>query len=159
MYIKISEQNAFYYSTEELLKDNPQVSFPKTIPDAVLSEYNVFPVLQVEQPAYDRFKQKLVEEIVFSENTWKQKWTFVDLSTEEQQVIEAEEADRIRKERNYKLASCDWTQSKDIPDSVSSLWSVYRQQLRDITYQTSFPISVVWPSPPNQPNGEINVTN
>jgi len=58
-------------------------------------------------------------------------------------------AAQIRTDRNGKLAATDWTQLKDIPDSVSSEWAVYRQALRDIPNQEGFPTSVVWPVSPD----------
>jgi hypothetical protein len=46
------------------------------------------------------------------------------------------------------LAQSDWTQSKDISNTVSSAWTTYRQALRDITQQQGFPNVVVWPERP-----------
>lgn len=57
-------------------------------------------------------------------------------------------AAQVRADRDTRLAATDWTQGKDIPDSVSSLWAPYRQALRDVTNQSSFPQSVVWPERP-----------
>lgn len=54
----------------------------------------------------------------------------------------------VRQQRSEKLIACDWTQGKDIPDSISNLWAEYRQQLRDITLQPWFPVAVEWPQPP-----------
>ena len=59
-------------------------------------------------------------------------------------------ASALRAERNARLAACDWTQ---IPDAALSPtdkaeWAVYRQGLRDITTQESFPASVAWPVAP-----------
>lgn len=53
-----------------------------------------------------------------------------------------------RTTRNLLLAETDWTQGKDIPDSVSSSWAPYRQALRDITLQDDFPFEVLWPEKP-----------
>ena len=58
-------------------------------------------------------------------------------------------AEMIRAERNNRLASTDWTQLPDVPQSTKNVWSAYRQELRDITLQSDFPQNVVWPQPPN----------
>lgn len=57
-------------------------------------------------------------------------------------------AAEVRSERNRRLSESDWTQGKDIPDSVSSAWAVYRQALRDIPTQSGFPWEVNWPAQP-----------
>ena len=53
----------------------------------------------------------------------------------------------VRAERNAKLVSSDWTQVADAPVSKED-WAVYRQELRDITIQESFPNDVTWPTEP-----------
>lgn len=58
-------------------------------------------------------------------------------------IVDISEA--IRRDRNIKLAATDWTQCKDIPDTIATLWQPYRQALRDITKQKGFPKSVKWP--------------
>ena len=55
---------------------------------------------------------------------------------------------RIRSERNKKLSESDWTQLNDVSLSNKSEWLQYRQLLRDITNQQSFPFNVVWPQKP-----------
>lgn len=52
--------------------------------------------------------------------------------------------------RNALLAESDWTQLSDAPFSVEQKaeWAVYRQQLRDLTDQTGFPESIMWPAKP-----------
>lgn len=59
------------------------------------------------------------------------------------------EAAEAREKRNGLLAASDWTQGKDIPDSVSTAWATYRQQLRDVPAQAGFPLNIQWPTPPN----------
>ena len=52
-----------------------------------------------------------------------------------------------RAQRNGRLTASDWTQVADAPVDKAA-WATYRQALRDITTQESFPESVVWPSEP-----------
>lgn len=52
-----------------------------------------------------------------------------------------------RQERNTLLAASDWTQVADAPVDQAA-WATYRQELRDITSQETFPNEVTWPVPP-----------
>ena len=52
----------------------------------------------------------------------------------------------IRK-RNRLLYECDWTQVADAPVDQAA-WAAYRQELRDITSQETFPSEVTWPVAP-----------
>lgn len=54
----------------------------------------------------------------------------------------------IRSQRNTLLSESDWTQAKDIPDSISTSWASYRQALRDVPQQILFPIEITWPVKP-----------
>ena len=51
----------------------------------------------------------------------------------------------IRKERDAKLAKCDWTQVDDAPVE-KAVWATYRQALRDVPLQTGFPWTIDWPT-------------
>jgi hypothetical protein len=68
----------------------------------------------------------------------------------EREEIERQKAEAVRQERNTKLTECDWTQLNDTPlDNLAKVeWTTYRQALRDITTQSGFPHSVVWPTKP-----------
>lgn len=63
-------------------------------------------------------------------------------------IIKDKKAQEVREQRNQLLQESDWTQGKDILDSLSSIWAVYRQKLRDISKQVEFPWNVVWPTKP-----------
>lgn len=54
-----------------------------------------------------------------------------------------------RAERNQRLASTDWTQLPDAPCDQSA-WATYRQALRDLPDQASFPDTITWPTPPSE---------
>lgn len=57
-------------------------------------------------------------------------------------------ATQARAKRDQLLTSCDWTQTADQSSAIKTLWQPYRQDLRDITLQTGFPATIVWPTPP-----------
>ena len=54
----------------------------------------------------------------------------------------------VRSERSSKLSGTDWTQNPDVPEATRSLWTTYRQALRDIPTQSGFPYEITWPTPP-----------
>ena len=56
----------------------------------------------------------------------------------------------LRKERNRKLAECDWivTMHKELGTNIPSKWKTYRQALRDITKDYTSLDDVVWPEKP-----------
>jgi hypothetical protein len=55
-------------------------------------------------------------------------------------------ASAIREQRNQLLKETDWMAGSDV--TMSDDWKTYRQALRDITLQDSFPDSVTWPDKP-----------
>lgn len=65
-----------------------------------------------------------------------------------QDEVVAKKIADARAERNRLLSETDWTQAKDVPDSVSTKWAAYRQALRDVPQQAGFPDNIQWPSKP-----------
>lgn len=63
-----------------------------------------------------------------------------------EEEILAARAFNIRQERDQLLAASDWTQLKDIADSISVPYATYRQALRDLPEQEGFPSNVTWPT-------------
>tara|TARA_R110001592_G_scaffold50776_1_gene156865 strand:- start:381 stop:656 length:276 start_codon:yes stop_codon:yes gene_type:complete len=55
------------------------------------------------------------------------------------------QAAEVRKERDAKLAACDWRASSDV--TLSTEWRTYRQALRDVPAQ--LPGAVTWPTEPS----------
>lgn len=60
----------------------------------------------------------------------------------------ADMAVRVKFERGVLIAASDWTQLPDVPIVTKDAWAIYRQALRDITLQTGYPQTIVWPAPP-----------
>lgn len=54
----------------------------------------------------------------------------------------------IRSRRNKLLEISDWRYLTGNNRYQNKAWDIYRQALRDITNQKSFPKEVVWPEPP-----------
>lgn len=58
-------------------------------------------------------------------------------------------AESVRAQRNQLLADTDFTQLRDVVLSNDADWVAYRQALRDVTDQESYPDDVVWPTRPD----------
>lgn len=54
---------------------------------------------------------------------------------------------QVRNQRDNLLVKSDWTQLPDVPLATKEVWSIYRQELRDITLQTD-PSNIIWPTKP-----------
>lgn len=67
----------------------------------------------------------------------------------ENKPIEATESE-VKAKRKELLSESDWTQIPDnqLTTEQKALWSQYRQALRDITSQESYPFNVIWPTKP-----------
>ena len=60
---------------------------------------------------------------------------------------DAEQAKSVREQRDQKLKDSDWTQVADAPVD-KEVWATYRQALRDLTAQETFPWDMAWPDAP-----------
>ena len=56
----------------------------------------------------------------------------------------------VRTKRQELLTQSDWTQLPNGPLTAAqqTAWAAYRQELRDITNQSGYPINIVWPVAP-----------
>ena len=67
-----------------------------------------------------------------------------------QELIDAQPLKELRRQRNKRLAECDWVTLKaystDTP--VPEEWKVYMQALRDLPSVTEDPANPVWPTAP-----------
>jgi hypothetical protein len=80
----IDNQITYPYSIRQLRRDNPQVSFPRDIPDERLADWGVYRVAKVAHPVYDPETQALEEgQPVQIDGVWTQVWNVRSLTTEE----------------------------------------------------------------------------
>ena len=63
----------------------------------------------------------------------------------------AEALAALRQERNARLTASDWTQSPDAPTANAAAWKLYRQALRDLPAQWTYPNDPQWPTAPDAP--------
>ena len=137
MYIKIINGQPEIYSIEQLRRDNPNVSFPKTPSDALLAEWDVYPFMVQDQPTYDYVTQTTTATPIAEVNgIWTQGWAISSLPPEDA-------ARNVRSKRDMLLSETDWMALSDV--TMTAPWAAYRQQLRDITLQVGFPYNITWP--------------
>jgi hypothetical protein len=150
MYVLAPNQTAeiFPYSIGDLRRDNPNTSFPRNPSDAVLADWNMFPVVEQSPPEYNPANQNLNQlNPTFTAGEWLQTWQVTAASAEEiAERLQDKEAE-VRQQRNELLSACDWTQLPDSPADHEA-WATYRQELRDVTAQVGFPWDVNWPQTP-----------
>lgn len=127
MYVLASNQTVekYPYSIGDLRKDNPQTSFPKSIPDEVLAQYNVFPLQATEPPAYNPVTQRVEETTpVQSGGQWVQAWVVIDLPPE--QVPTQRDLDERRYQRRAEVQSqlIAWMAADNMSRVRSGVWTV-----------------------------------
>lgn len=82
MYLKLPD--VYPYQPTQLRAENPNVSFPSEMADALLAEFGVYPVQPTSRPEYDPATQTLSEALPSYENgAWVQNWTVRDLTADE----------------------------------------------------------------------------
>lgn len=141
MYLKLTNGTASKSSLRQLRLDNPNVSFPKTIPDTLAASYDVYPYTRATEPSYDSLTQR-VSEGSFTQDS-DGNWT-LGIVVENKPQDEAESY--VRNERDKRLNETDYLALSD--NTLTSAMTTYRQSLRDITDQSGFPFSVTWPTKP-----------
>lgn len=145
MSFRNSTTGQYPVSHEQIRKENPNTSFPAYFEQATGYDWVVSAF-----PEYDPATQTLTEiEPTLVNGVWTQTWSIVNKTAEEiaeiQAIKQESKANRIRNTRNRLLAASDWTQLADSSANKES-WATYRQALRDITLQSTFPDSVTWPT-------------
>ena len=136
------------YSVGALRRDNPNTSFPRTIPDEVLAEYGVYEVKTPPAPDHDP-ETHFVEYApvpTFVGGAWVYAPSVRPLSAEQVAERTASRASSYRAQRDSLLAATDWTALSDV--TMSPEMAAYRQALRDVTAQPGFPDTVTWPAKP-----------
>lgn len=112
--------------------------------------------------AHDTLLSLLGVESITGAYAWAPEWESIRLpegyvkpskeafETKFKELVDAEPWNVLRKERNKRLAECDWVAIKalttDIP--VSDEWKAYMSSLRDLPANTTDPANPVWPTPP-----------
>ena len=150
MYVLAPNQviETYPYSIGDLRRDNPNTSFPRNPSVELLADWNVFPVVDRPAPMYDTVTKTITQtEPTLENGEWVANWEVSDLSQEEITARSEQASASVRANRDALLTSCDWTQLPDSPADKEA-WTVYRQELRDLTEQDGFPDEITWPIQP-----------
>ena len=147
MYLRIIDETMHYpYSIPELRASHPNVSFPANLTNELLAEWGMYVVTPTPMPN-DYTKNISEGTPTLIDGVYYKSWNQTS-ATEEQISYRLENQwELIRIERNQLLAECDWTQLSDVSQTIKDLWTIYRQQLRDITNQQN-PFNIEWPVKP-----------
>ena len=151
MFVKVTngQVTTYPYTVGQLRRDNPNTSFPKSVPQEMLVSFGVFPVEYDDEPVYNPMTHRIEHssQPVLKDNRWVLTKTVVALTTEQIADRDAAKAKSVRSQRDSLLVASDWTQVPDAPVDQAA-WRTYRQALRDITTQSGFPHEVTWPVKP-----------
>ena len=151
MFVKVTngEIDTYPYSVGKLRRDNPRVSFPRKISDEMLASYGVHDVKWLPSPEHNT-ETHFVEYSpapVLQDGAWVYAPTVRELSVEQLAERSVSRAGEARANRNTLLAETDYFALTDV--TMNAAMTTYRQNLRDITAQESFPNDVVWPEKPS----------
>ena len=146
MQIRIRETGAVMYEAElrSHLLANGGPSFGQLTPE-VMEALSVDPVFEGPQAQPTRYQTAFRDGVVQIDGKWYTKYSVAEMEQEAKDALDAQQAKSARATRDAKLAALDWTQGKDIPDSISSPAALARQGLRDVPSQAGFPWEIVWP--------------
>lgn len=139
MYVKVTAGVPVLYSIWALKNDNPDTSFPAEMTDESLAGWGVYPCVEGTVPPIGECEQAIRTDITLVAGVWTQTFT-----KERWPLDQAEHY--VRDKRNRLLSETDWMALSDVV--MSQAWVEYRQALRDITSQASFPYGVSWPIKP-----------
>lgn len=160
MYVKTANGMAlvYPYSTNEFRADNPQVSFPSAINDAMLAEYDVYPVVIEPNPPYDPATQYIQASNLpaLIDGVWVQTKTVVDMTPAQIQARE----DRLKGDNKQKaehlLSETDWVEIPSVSNTANTPHLVnyadfiaYRLGLRAIAVNPPITVSA-WPVKPQE---------
>lgn len=126
----------------------PNISFPANGPtDGWLSTHGIFKV-SVFKP--HTATQKLVSCDPYIEGGWAYTVRVENKTAEELASDSASKAAQVRSQRDALIAQSDWMviRAQETGVLMDQAWATYRQALRDITSQESFP-NVTWPVNPD----------
>ena len=133
---------------QQLRSDNPNTSFPAVLTPEIINDFGYDPILEGPQPTLiPPYQYAQRDGVVEVNGQWFTHYIAAEPDADGKAAMDAEQAKRVREDRNARLAACDWTQLPDAPVDAAA-WATYRQELRDVSGQVGFPWKVVWPELP-----------
>ena len=146
MEIRLKETGAVI-TESEFRALHPNTGFPSQLTEQIINAFGGDIVFEGPQAQPTRYQIGFRDGVELVNGKWFTKYSVADLDDDAIAAKDAEQAKAIRTQRNQLLAESDWTQLADAPVD-KTIWSVYRQSLRDISSQKGFPWDVVWPEKP-----------
>ena len=143
MEIRLKETGAVI-TESEFRALHPNTGFPSQLTEKIINDFGGDVVFEGAQAQPTRYQIGFRDGVELVNAKWFTKYSVADLDADAITAKDAEQAKAIRTQRNQLLAESDWTQLADTPVD-KTVWSVYRQSLRDISSQKGFPWDVVWP--------------
>lgn len=133
---------------QQLRSDNPNTSFPAVLTPEIINDFGYDSVLEGPQPTLiPPYQYAQRDGVVEVNGQWFTHYIAAEPDEDGKAAMDAAQAERVREDRNQRLAACDWTQLPDAPVDAA-VWATYRQELRDISSQAGFPWDVHWPAEP-----------
>ena len=112
------------YTLNMLRKDNPNTSFPGQLSNALLAEYDVYPVSIADAPPYDRDTERLVQaEPALVDGQWVRGWTVVPLTADELAQRRATMVEGVKQEASKRILAIapEWKQRNMLARSAELL--------------------------------------
>jgi hypothetical protein len=127
----------------------PNTSFPASGPASSFLDEQGCMKVKTFLP-HDQATQKLVSSDPYIDGDWVFTVTVADKTADEVASDTDALSSKLRRQRDNLLSGSDWivTMHTEIGTDIPVQWKTYRQALRDITAQETFPQSVVWPTEP-----------
>jgi hypothetical protein len=146
MEIRIRETGAVVFENE-FRQLHPNTSMPSQLSEELINEFGGDVVLEGPQASPTRYQTAYRDGVEQIDGSWFTKYSVADMDAEAIAAKDANQAKAMREQRNVKLSESDWTQ---LADSVvdKAAWATYRQALRDVPTQSSFPWDITWPTQP-----------
>lgn len=133
---------------DQFRSEHPNTSFPAVLTPEIINDFDYDPVLEGPQPTLiPPYQYAQRDGVVEANGQWFTHYIAAEPDEDGKAAMDAAQAERVREDRNQRLAACDWTQLPDAPVDAAA-WATYRQELRDISSQAGFPWTVVWPQEP-----------
>ena len=155
IFVKLNDNNEiekYPYTLDMFRNENKNVSLPSALNNEFLAQKNVYTVYDDALPTIDEINQFCIRKSspVYRDGSWIVEWDIIQKSQDLIDIEKANLENKVRNERDNKLAETDWIVTKytELSEQIPQEWKDYRQQLRDVTAQSEFPYNVTWPTKP-----------
>ena len=131
-----------------ILAKYSNTSFPKPVTNDIIESLGYATIGEGVQPSltapYESAQRDGIQEV---SGKWQTKWKVVTATGDAKTAVDTQANLSQRNQRNEKLAKTDYLALSDV--TMSDAWKTYRQALRDVPTQASFPHTITWPTKPS----------